>query len=334
MAKKKSFSLGNSITQALTDTVAAASNYAGELHIEVIPLRKVELDDENPRELALNTYDLLNGISPNDAQRSKKQLEAKSLESMANSIRTHGVINPVTVYKKQEKYRIIAGERRTLASIMAEKDDIPAKILTSRPDVLQLSLLQWIENVEREDLSLWERLTNLEKIVNAHAKQHQKVVEHVTPTELSQLIGCSLQQAINYMHIINASDKLRSMLRDNKITNIEKAAVIAKAPSKLEDSLIQASITGATLKELKKLSQHKAPTILEVTKKQRRGRQHTRINFGSTKKPHVAKIIIQSVLKNNDYDRLFRHLGEIEWNDYKSVSDAFQKIISKLEEAK
>ena len=61
------------------------------------------------------------------------------------------------VYKLGEKYRLVAGERRTLASIIGQ-DRYSAKILDSKPTDLKISLLQWIGNVERSDLSLWERL--------------------------------------------------------------------------------------------------------------------------------------------------------------------------------
>ena len=89
------------------------------------------------------------------------------------------------VYKHGEKYRLIAGERRTLASILAGKADIQAKILDARPDELKISLLQWIENIERKDLSLWERLNNLEKIVHAYAESKNIPPNQVSITELS-----------------------------------------------------------------------------------------------------------------------------------------------------
>ena len=62
MAKKKSFAIGSSLTQALTDTVSAAKSHSGELHVEIIPLRKIELDPDNPRDLVLSFSGLSEGL--------------------------------------------------------------------------------------------------------------------------------------------------------------------------------------------------------------------------------------------------------------------------------
>src|SRR3990167_6261347 len=158
MAKKKVFTIGNALSQGLEETIESAQNYSSELRIDVIPLKKIELDPANPRNMALTMIDVQSGISDSDKERTRKMVELESLHSIANSIKTQGIINPVTVYKHGDKYRLIAGERRTLASILAGKTDIQAKILDSQPDELKISLLQWIENIERSDLSLWERL--------------------------------------------------------------------------------------------------------------------------------------------------------------------------------
>ncbi len=332
MAKKKSFSIERSLSQALTDTVIAAKNYTGELHVEVIPLRKIELDSGNPRDLTLSFRDLYEGISDDDKLYKQKSCEKDALRSMANSVKEQGIINPVTVYKDGEQYRLIAGERRTLASILAGKEDIPAKILTSKPNQLKFSLLQWIENIEREDLSLWERMRNLKKIFEAYAEKQQKTVGQITPTELSPLIGSSLQQAINYKNIMGASAKLHALIQNNQIKNIEKAALIAKAPVKTQDILIEACLKGVTLKELKKIVNDKK-SIKHNIEKEKRGRQATRVNFGTTKDMNVAKAIIQSVLRDENFSRFTRELGEIVWEDYKSLTEAFKTLVKMLEHA-
>ena len=62
---KKSFKIKGNLAEALDDTVNSAKNNAGELHIEIIPLRKIELDPDNPRDLALSFDDLYTGLSNN-----------------------------------------------------------------------------------------------------------------------------------------------------------------------------------------------------------------------------------------------------------------------------
>ena len=77
---------------------------------------------------------------------------------MAHTIKANGVINPIVVYKLGELYRIVAGERRCLASILAGKQEIEARVFNEKPKGFDLKLIQWVENTAREDLTLDERL--------------------------------------------------------------------------------------------------------------------------------------------------------------------------------
>lgn len=325
---KKTFKIRGGLAEALGDTVNSARNNAGELHVEIIPLRKIELDPENPRDLALSFEDLYQGISEEDDAFERKNSEKEALASLVKSIKVQGIINPIVVYKYNDKYRLIAGERRTLASILAEKTDIPAKILTTRPDQLKLSLLQWIENIEREDLTLWERLRNLEKILNAYSEVEQKPTTEVSPTELSQLLGCSLQQSVNYHHILNITDELRNHIQSGKIKNIEKAAFIAKSPDNLKKVLIQACFNGATLSELKKISRETPSKDIRTEK----FNVNPKINFGYTKNIETVKTIIDTVLEHKNFHHLNDKFNSIRWDDHRSVTIAFRQLVKLLEQ--
>ncbi|MFZ2485644.1 MAG: ParB/RepB/Spo0J family partition protein [Candidatus Rickettsiella isopodorum] len=325
---KKSFKIRGNLAEALDDTVSSAKNNAGELHIEVIPLRKISLDPDNPRDLALSFEDLYSGIT-NDDHKSRKLAEIASLDSMVKSIIEQGVINPIVVYKNGDQYRLIAGERRTLASILAKKEDIPSKVLTAKPDPLKLSLLQWIENIEREDLTLWERLRNLEKIAAAFANKQNIEITDITPTTLSTIVGCSLQQAVNYRHLINASPELKKYIKKGGIKNIEKAAFISKSSVENQETLIQACIEDATLSELKKLERE----FLGSPKSILKGRSSMKVNFGFTTNIKVAKVILDSVLKHKEFHSYSQELGTIQWDNHKSITNAFKQLIKLLEHA-
>lgn len=326
---KKSFKIRGNLAEALDDTVSSAKNNAGELHIEVIPLRKIALDPDNPRDLLLSFEDLYENLLGTDAEKKRKSAEKEALSSMAKSIVEQGVINPVVVYKYGEQYRLIAGERRTLASILAGKTDIPAKVLTARPDQLKLSLLQWIENIEREDLTLWERLRNLEKILAAYAEKQGKTLAEITATDLSQLLGCSLQHGVNYRNLLNAPDNLKGFIKSGDIKNIDKAAFITKSPKELQEELIQACIDGNTLAEMKKMTKEKR----DIKSNHSSGRPATKINFGSTASTKVAKTILDCVMSNKSLEKYTAKLGNIVWDDHKSIAIAFRQLIKSLEQA-
>jgi ParB family chromosome partitioning protein len=309
MAKKKVFQISNALTEGLEETVSAAHNYTGELRVEAITLKRIEMDPENPRDLVLTFDDLFNGLDKNDKDYNRKVEEKASLASLANSINEQGIINPVMVYKFGDKYRLIAGERRSLASIIAGKMEVQAKILDSKPNELKVSLLQWMENVERKDLSLWERLRNLEKIVSAFAESNGLELRAVSPTDLGRLLGCSLPHAMNYSAALNADKTVKELIRTNKLKNLEKAALIATIRSEaIKQAAIDACLSGATLKKLKSISTQDRAKKVVVTQPlsiDTRGRQAT----------HLKK-----------------HFSDLNWSDYRSINHAFKQLLKTLEQ--
>lgn len=251
MAKRKSFSINSSLSRSMEETVQAAHDFSGQLFVEMIPIDRLELDPENPRELHLSFEDVQQGITENDPLASKKKEELLNLESLSKSILSQGLINPVVVYKSQDKYRLIAGERRTLATILAEKAHIQARIFEERPTPLNRVILQWMENNEREDLSLWERVSNIRSILMIYSKQHEQAIERVTAAELSDLTGMSVSQSAQYRLILQCNDALLDAIKENKVTNLDKAAFIVKAALKDQEALISLCAQGASLKDLK-----------------------------------------------------------------------------------
>lgn len=324
---KKSFKIRGHLADALHDTVESAQNNAGELHVEIIPLRKINIDPENPRDLVFSIEDAYNGLNESDSDFLRKENEKNSLESMTKSIMDQGVINPIVVYQFGEQYRLIAGERRTLSSILAGKKDIPARVLTSKPDALKLSLIQWIENIEREDLSLWERMQNLEKIVTAYAKKNNKGMSEITATEISKLIGCSLQQGSCYRSILNSNEALKNHIKLGEIKNIDKAAYISNSPENIQPELISNCINGSTLPELKNITNNgKKKTSVSGA-----GRPSTIVNFGSTENISVGKNIMTAILDHQSYKHLTQYFVEDNWDNHKSLSHSFQKLLKILE---
>lgn len=334
MAKKKVFAISNALSDGIEETIQAAHDYSGELRVEVIPLKRIEVDPENPRDLALTYEDAYQGIVKSDPLFLRKTQEVESLQGLANSIREQGIINPVVVYKQGEKYRLVAGERRTLASILAGKMDIQAKILDSKPAELKISLLQWIENVERTDLSLWERLKNLEKIVAAYAQKNSLPNLSISVTELSNLLGCTKPHAANYKAVLDADNQLKQFISSNQIRNLEKAALIATIQAAdIRQQALDECITGAPLKRLKNIAAQ-ASIKMVMTKKpvESRGRQTTTVNLGVTKNISVAQLILESILKHNALTPIAIHFKQVDWNDYRAINQTFKQLMKKLEE--
>lgn len=327
MAKKKVFSIGSSLSDGLEQTFAAAQNYSNQLRIDVIPISRIETDPENPRTLHITTADLLNGIADDDPLAKIKESEKADLQTLAVSILNHGILNPVIVYESQSVYRLIAGERRTLASIIAGKTDIQAKIIDDKPSELKIRLLQWIENMERVDLSLHDRLINFDLIVRSYAKENQLNIEDVKAVEISRLTGCSKPHAGNLKLLLLADDDIKELIAQNKLTNIEKTALICqiKNPS-VRQKAINAALKGATLMELKRFldmdndNNEDFNILLNSDSK--------KLNIGSISNIKVAKKLFDILIEHVDDETLKVNLSQIDVNDPKKLTLAIKQIIA------
>lgn len=322
---KKLFVLKNNLAEAFNETVSSALNNAGELHIEIVPLRKIELDPENPRNMSITTDDIYNGLSESDELLKSKKINLEELDSLSQSIKNQGVLNPVLLYKSGDKYKLIAGERRTLASILAGKQDIPARIMPTKPDPFKLSLIQWIENMERSDLKLWERFVNLKKIVESYSITSKKNFEEITATEIKNILGCSIQQGVNYRYLLNSSEALKEQIRSDSIRNIEKAAFISKSPLHLQESLINACKNGFSMSQLKNLAQGVSKkTNIKIT-----NGDHIKIGFKTS--PVVIQTIIKSIIENSSYSGFKHELDSLKDCNSSDLNKIFKKLIKFIE---
>jgi ParB family chromosome partitioning protein len=308
---------------------------ASNLSYENIPLSKIELDPDNPRELKITILDLINGISQDDPSFYDKQKDKVSLETLANSIKSKGVINPIWVYKGSDKYMLVVGERRVLGSILAGKDNIPAKIMTSKPQENDLRVIQWIENVERADLSLWERLKNVEMIIGEHKKIYKNDV--INASLIKKLLGCSLTHAVNYFTVLYADTKLKDVIKNGIVNNLEKASLLASISDNKAffEELIELTIKGISLSALKqrvRSQKELTQSIHLINIRAKHSKRMSKVNLGSTQNLSVVKTIFNAVL---DYYPKYREnyetLNNINWEDHKSVSVVFKKLIKIIE---
>lgn len=334
MTKKKRFGISEALTRGLSETIHVVENNAGTFRNVVLPLSRIELDPENPRKLSIDLSDVRAGIRPDDENYSQKQEELEKLKELAHTIKTNGVINPVVVYKLGEAYRIVAGERRSLASILAGKQEIEARVFNEKPKGFDLKLIQWIENTAREDLTLEERLGNIREIIREY--QLIKGAVEVTATLLKNITGLSLSQTTYYLAALNAPADVQLEIQSGNIRNLDKAALISGIASlEMRKQAIQACINGASLKVLRSMINQnkliqKNQTLLHVTN---RGRHTAKINMGSTLNTKVIKTIIESVLARKEYTKYQEVFSRINWSDLKQATKAFRKFIEIMEMA-
>lgn len=320
--------------EAISRTLEIANNYAGELSIEVLSLDKVEVDPENNRELALTLHDAMNGLNDADPDIVRKKREWKSLESLAKTIRDDQLINPIFVYRYGNKCRLIAGERRTLASAIAGKKEIIARIASQRPVGTKLRVLQWIENNERVDLSLSERVASLEAIIKEYLNENKENgKERVTSKVLSELTGMSETQSRRYLLILQAEPQIKKAIDEGKLENVKLVELIISIDNQEHRRLmLNAALSGLTFDEVLKLKNELESGSGRETKKSTRGRKRENVSLGKVK-PGIAKIIFEALitsktLKKSIIEKMSVISQKVHWDNGESVQAFFKDIMS------
>jgi len=139
-------------------------------------------------------------IKPNEKQ-PRKVFDKDSLNSLAESIKKHGVIQPIIVRKVGEEYQIVAGERRWRAAKIAGLKVIPAIIRDfDERELLQIAL---IENLQREDLNPIEE-----------AEAYKTLIEEykLTQDEVAKIVGKSRPAITNSLRLLNLDPSVREMV--------------------------------------------------------------------------------------------------------------------------
>ena len=131
----------------------------------------------------------------------RKSFDDDSLKELANSIKADGVIQPIVVRKVDDRYEIIAGERRFRASKLAGLEKVPVvvKNVTDRK-ARELAL---VENIQREDLNPIEEAISLKTLMEEYK---------LTQQELSDIIGKSRSYIANNLRLLNLSDHIKEYL--------------------------------------------------------------------------------------------------------------------------
>mgnify|MGYP004456308585 FL=1 len=174
----------------------------------------------------------------------REHFDEKSLEEFAESVREHGIIQPIIVKKSIKGYELIAGERRVRASKMAGKETIPSIIRDFDDDeMMEIAL---IENIQRENLNPLEEAEAFEKIIKKN---------NLTQEEASKKFGKSRSYITNILGLLKLPEKTKSYVSDGKIT-MGHARVLSKlSDEELIDSLAEKIIEeGLSVRDIEKLT--------------------------------------------------------------------------------
>lgn len=159
---------------------------------------------------------LITDVFPN-ADQPRKEFDQNALAELAESIRTHGVLQPIIVVQKNDKtYRIVAGERRYRASQLAGLDKIPVIVRTlTEMHELELAL---VENVQREDLSPYEQAIAIARL------QQQFSLGYA---DIAKKLGKAETTVNNIVRLLQLPDDAIKALAQNKISEGHARQILA-----------------------------------------------------------------------------------------------------------
>lgn len=141
-----------------------------------------------------------------DEEQPRKDFKQEALQELADSIKMHGVLQPIVVAKKGDKYQIVAGERRWRASKLAGLATIPSIVRTlDDQNRLELAI---IENAQREDLNAIELAT-------AYAKLKEQF--NLTNADIAKRVGKSSASIINTLRLLQLPDEAKKAMLEYNI---------------------------------------------------------------------------------------------------------------------
>ena len=271
---------------------------------EVLDYNTVEetIVNETPKEQI--TMVKLSELRSNPYQ-PRKIFKEEALEELANSIKEHGVFQPIIVKKAIKGYEIIAGERRVKASLMAGKEDIPAIVRDfNDTQMMEIALL---ENLQRE---------NLTPIEEANAYKKLQDTLKLTQEELAKRLGKSRSHITNMIGLLNLPDKIQEEISINNIS-MGHARVLSKLDNQSQQQELIERIVNDNLsvRDLEELT--KEPTIIKTNPQKIKKANNNKFQYLQEElseklgtKVSIKKNKIEiSFVNENDLNRLLEYMN-------------------------
>lgn len=201
----------------------------------------------------------LTDIMPNRFQ-PREIFDDEALQELAQSIKTHGVIQPIIVRKIGDKFEIIAGERRYRASQLAGKTTIPALIRDI--DNKEAAKVALLENLQRRDLSPIEEARTYQTILK---------LDNITQEELAENLGKSQSAIANKLRLLNLDESVQVALLNGQISERHARSLLNVADKnkqkELVEKIIQNRMTVRQLDEEIKNMENKPSTSFDAPTK-------------------------------------------------------------------
>lgn len=200
----------------------------------------------------------INEIEPNKEQ-PRKIFEEKKMEELSESIKEHGIIQPLIVKKQDNYYKIIAGERRWRAARMAGLREVPALIQDySINEAMEVSL---IENLQRQDLNPIEEAKAYEALINTFSLKQEEVAKRV---------GKSRSAVANTLRLLQLDDNIQELLIQQRLSEGHARTLLSLSDKNTQLLVVEKVINNnLNVRETEKL----VKSILEKPKEKKKNEE-------------------------------------------------------------
>lgn len=165
----------------------------------------------------------------------RTDFDQEALEELCESIKVHGIIQPITVRKiGYEQYELISGERRTRASILAGKNKIPAYIrLADDQQMLEMAL---IENIQRENLNSIEIALSYKRLLDECGLKQE---------ELGERVGKKRTTVNNYLRLLRLPDEIQLSIKNGEIMMGHARALVNVENPERQSAIFRSAVTSS-----------------------------------------------------------------------------------------
>lgn len=245
-------------------------------------------------------------IEPNMKQ-PRKMFDQEKIDSLAESIKENGIMQPIVVSKSNDTYKIIAGERRWRAARVAGLKTVPVIIRNDITDskILELAL---IENIQRQDLNVLEE---------ANAFQVLMTEYNMTQEEVSKVVGKSRSAVANVVRLLNLDERVQEMLNENRISEAHARAILPiTSGDKQYEMALLIEKRGMTVRDVELLMRRRKKAknsekiediFTKTLEDSMKGYLGTKVKIIS-KSNEKGKIVIE-YMSNSDLDRIMDIIG-------------------------
>lgn len=195
----------------------------------------------------------------------RKIFDETEIEKLAESIKSYGVVQPVSLRRKNDRYELIIGERRLRASVKAGMTHIPAVIVDV--DDEDSAAVALIENILRVDLNFIEEAESIRRLMDIHG---------LSQTELSKRLGMSQSSISNKIRVLALPEDVKAQISDHHLTERHGRALLRLDTDKDMNQVLKKVISdGLNVKKTEELVERK------LLNGERKRRKDKRINFKS-----------------------------------------------------